>query len=736
MKKKNITFKKMKLATKTSIIIGVILTAIFALLIIVNASQTKRSIEKSIDGEFAGIADQNGLMVQSIIDEASSTLSDLQVYLEYNYDIYYNLTDEERAVKKTSKVYHTEMQELSYEVEDYIINTAWSAVLNSPDIIGVGALYEPRVFDPAIEDYSLYVRDTNAENEPAISFGAYSEYSKLDYYRIPKETKTVYVSNPYEHEGKNIITISYPILHNDKVQGVIIVDIDTANFSQINTTDEKYPTMFANILTQDKLIVYDSETADAIGKNTSEFLSEKDMNELNENSNNNSDFYLETKRNDGLTHIRYFTPIEFGNQTWWAQTALEKGDLYKDVNKSIITIVIFAIASLLIIILVTAALLKKMLKPLDYVVSAASEIANGNLDIQLKSTSDDEIGILSSTFMSMADNLKAIIRDINYLLEEMANGNFRINSNCKEQYIGDYNGILAAMSDIISNLNHTLKEINAASDLVSTGSDQVSSGAQALAQGSTEQAASIQELSATISEMSNEINEAAKYAKDSNEVASQVGSKLEVGSTQMDEMTGAMTEITNTSNEIGKIIKAIDEIAFQTNILALNAAVEAARAGSAGKGFAVVADEVRNLAQKSAEAAQNTTTLIENAINAIQNGSKIAEDTATTIKDVAESTKKVIESSNKIAEASKHQAAQISQITDGIEQISTVVQTNSATAEESAAASEELNSQANSLKNSVSRFKLKEDNDITNDIEGTDDIKVTDDNENITENED
>ena len=62
---------------------------------------------------------------------------------------------------------------------------------------------------------------------------------------------------------------------------------------------------------------------------------------------------------------------------------------------------------------------------------------------------------------------------------------------------------------------------------------------------------------------------------------------------------------------------------------------------------------------------------------------------------------------NDIAVASNEQAAAIAQINQGIMQVSQVVQTNSATSEEGAAASEELSSQADFLRESVAKFKLK-----------------------------
>lgn len=61
-----------------------------------------------------------------------------------------------------------------------------------------------------------------------------------------------------------------------------------------------------------------------------------------------------------------------------------------------------------------------------------------------------------------------------------------------------------------------------------------------------------------------------------------------------------------------------------------------------------------------------------------------------------------------IADYSAKQAAATDEVIRGIERISDVVQSNLATAEKSAAASEELSGQANTLKELVSKFRLKE----------------------------
>lgn len=352
-------------------------------------------------------------------------------------------------------------------------------------------------------------------------------------------------------------------------------------------------------------------------------------------------------------------------------------------------------------------IIKGIRVPITEIEKAAVQMGQGNLDVSISYESKDEVGVLADQFRVLVRKLQAIIDDENKFLASMAAGDFTVDSICEDEYIGDFHQLLISFRAIAKRLNEAMAQISVSSDQVSNGSEQVSSGAQALSQGATEQASSIEELAATISDISKRISENAENAVHANEMVNSVGQEMNTSNAKMQEMIRAMEDISNCSNEIGKIIKTIEDIAFQTNILALNAAVEAARAGSAGKGFAVVADEVRNLASKSAEASKNTAALIENSINAVKNGTQIVDDTAKSLQEAVEGAKEVTQLVDKISEASRTQSDAVSQITLGIDQISSVIQTNSATAEQSAAASEELSSQAQLMKDLVSKFKLK-----------------------------
>lgn len=339
---------------------------------------------------------------------------------------------------------------------------------------------------------------------------------------------------------------------------------------------------------------------------------------------------------------------------------------------------------------------------------AARNIAAGRLSTtRIVYESGDEMGNLADDMRSMITTLTTVIRDEIYLLNEMAEGNFEINSQAEDSYVGELNSVYSSLNKIVDNLRDTLLQISQSAEQVAAGSEQVSSGAVTQAQGATEQAASIEALSTAIVEISVQVGNNVQNAKEVNEQSKAVRADAENSRRQMQEMLAAMAEIRDSSKTIGRIIKTIEDIAFQTNILALNAGVEAARAGEYGKGFAVVANEIRNLANKSSEASKSTADLIEKSLDKVNQGDTIANRTAESLLEVVKGVEGITGSIHFITEASVKQEVSVQQITQEINRISGVVQSNSATAEEIAAASEELSYQAQLLSGLARRFRLE-----------------------------
>ena len=348
----------------------------------------------------------------------------------------------------------------------------------------------------------------------------------------------------------------------------------------------------------------------------------------------------------------------------------------------------------------------KILRPVITVRDQMGEIANGNLSAEFRLQSNtSEIGMLVESIHETKRELKNYIRDINDILEQMAQGN--MNLQVSGEYKGEFLPIRDALMQILDALNTALYQINLTAEQVSSESRKMASDAQILSSGAVKQASAVEELSSSIKEIAEAVEHTSQDADHAQNFSLDAMKQLQISNQKMEELTIAIEDISKASNQIGGIIKTIEDISSQTNILALNAAVEAARAGEAGKGFAVVADEVQNLANKSALSAKSITELIENSMRLVKYGTSLSEDTTNALEGVVAGAKKVTEMVDRIAESATQPSQSLTQVTLGMNQISEVVQTNASTAEKSAASANELYDQAEELKISVHKFKLR-----------------------------
>ncbi|MEB0963499.1 methyl-accepting chemotaxis protein [Citrobacter freundii] len=347
----------------------------------------------------------------------------------------------------------------------------------------------------------------------------------------------------------------------------------------------------------------------------------------------------------------------------YEKTSIDKaGEVIADNGTAaILTLIITGCMALLLGGVLAWLITRSITSPLISAVRIAREVAEGNLCVEIKVDSQDQLGQL-----------------------------------------------MQALRDMCGSLSNTVREVRQGADNIALTAAEISSGNTDLSARTEEQAAGVEQTAATLEQLTATINNTAGNTAQVYQFVTETTAIVKQNGVVMSEVSSRMQEIYDTSSEMTAIIQVIDGIAFQTNILALNAAVEAARAGESGRGFAVVAGEVRNLAQRSASAAREIKELIDDSVSRIASGRTLVEKADRGMEDIISNVQSMEGLIEEIAKASREQGDGIAQINSAMGQIDSTTQQNAALVEQSAATAASLQNQSRILQEKVSVFRLRD----------------------------
>lgn len=128
---------------------------------------------------------------------------------------------------------------------------------------------------------------------------------------------------------------------------------------------------------------------------------------------------------------------------------------------ALIILCVLSAVALTAMVILAVYITRSLTRPINEIEKAARQMAEGSLNATVTYESKDELGSLSGSMRSLIQGLAQIVKDIDYLLGEMATGNFQVHTQAESSYIGDYLPILHSMRNINNSLSgHCSKSIS------------------------------------------------------------------------------------------------------------------------------------------------------------------------------------------------------------------------------------------------------------------------------------
>jgi len=535
----------------------------------------------------------------------------------------------------------------------------------------------------------------------AIGLKPLSGMEEQEYYVAPernwRQRKSIerLVTQPYDYEGKVIVSYCWPLVIDGDFKGVVCCDHSLADLqAEVDKRADLDDVDIFLVTSEGNVVVASDGTGRPYASDPNGWrMTPADRTPMasvfRRYVQTSESGFAEELDDPGAGGMSYFAVARVATGKWTLVMSVPRSTVTGPIVADIASTLGFAGLGTVAMAVLLWVPTRRLVTRIDLAAQAAQQVAAGDLTrAPIRSDCPDETGDLLRALDSMTDDLNALVGQVRSAGVQLSTTSTELATTSRRQ------------------------EEVAASFGAST----------------TQIAAAVRQITATGQELSREMDHV-------NEVATSTARLAQDGRVQLESMEGAMQSLDTATagvadrlaaiNEkavnIGGVVTTITKVAEQTNLLSVNAAIEAEKAGEYGRGFLVVAREIRRLADQTGQATLDIERMVKEMQGAVSSGvmemdrfSEQVRRNVTDVRTIGRSMNEIIGSVDEtsrsfgtVREGMQSQASGAAQISDAMTTLTSNAKATGEAVREFGRAAEDLQRAIGMLKSAIAAFHLR-----------------------------
>ncbi|MFP4655918.1 MAG: ATP-binding protein, partial [Methanohalobium sp.] len=348
-------------------------------------------------------------------------------------------------------------------------------LIDNPKLVGTYVAFEPDAFD---NNDSYYVNKTGHDSTGRFipywnklhgntTLDPLEDYDSLNYYQLPKQTRSDVVTEPYKYQEKMIVSFVSPIIKDGEFVGIAGTDATIDYIDKMLGGVEAFDSGYAFMVSKSGTIMTHPGKKDWTGKKNIDMVDAPHFSKMKNDIQNGTSGYIETvDPSTGNDVVMFYEPIKTGN--FAVVITVPKNEMLAGVFALRDRLVIVSFISLIFMSGIAYLIARSVSSPINKIVEdfkgITNDVINGKLDTRAETDIQTDFRPIPEGLNRIMHTVASPVHETMRVTKQLSDGNLeaRYSLDVKgdfKQFSDSLNSFAESLENIINDSNAVLTSI-------------------------------------------------------------------------------------------------------------------------------------------------------------------------------------------------------------------------------------------------------------------------------------